>query len=145
MKGWGPKSSACPSKPRESNFFGGISRDFAGISRKRPKSLRKKYVWVQFLSPRLCGMKLRPECEQNSDQNSDRPPQTLCGPGKRETQTICPWLSGTESRIANRTIPGIAGLESPEIEKRKYELNRSKVESQKIDSESPSESHPIKA
>ena len=42
MKGWGPKSSVCPSKPRESNFFGGISRDFAGISRKRPKSLRKK-------------------------------------------------------------------------------------------------------
>ena len=42
MNGWGPKSSVCPSKPRESNFFGGISRDFAGISRKRPKSLRKK-------------------------------------------------------------------------------------------------------
>ena len=42
MKGWGPKSSVCPSKPRESNFFGGISRDFAGISWKRPKSLRKK-------------------------------------------------------------------------------------------------------
>ena len=42
MKGWGPKSSVCPSKPRESNFFAGISRDFAGISRKRPKSLRKK-------------------------------------------------------------------------------------------------------
>ena len=42
VKGWGPKSSVCPSKPRESNFFGGISRDFAGISRKRPKSLRKK-------------------------------------------------------------------------------------------------------
>ena len=42
MKGWGPKSSVCPSKPRESNFFGGISQDFAGISPKRPKSLRKK-------------------------------------------------------------------------------------------------------
>ena len=41
-EGWGPKSSVCPSKPREPNFFGGISRDFAGISRKRPKSLRKK-------------------------------------------------------------------------------------------------------
>ena len=42
VKGWGPKSSVCPSKPREFNFFGGISRDFAAISRKRPKSLRKK-------------------------------------------------------------------------------------------------------
>ena len=50
VKGWGPKSSVCPSKPRESNFFGGISRDFAGISRGRPKSLRKK-VCVQFSSP----------------------------------------------------------------------------------------------
>ena len=41
-EGVGAKSSVCPSKPRESNFFGGISRDFAGISRKRPKSSRKK-------------------------------------------------------------------------------------------------------
>ena len=50
MKGWGPKSSVCPSKPRESNFLGGISRDFARISRWRPKSLRKK-VCVQFPFP----------------------------------------------------------------------------------------------
>ena len=41
-KGWGPKSSVCPSKPGKSNFLGGISRDFAGISRGCPKSLRKK-------------------------------------------------------------------------------------------------------
>ena len=54
-------------------------------------------------------------------------------------------LSGTESRIANRTIPRIAGLESTEIPQReaKHELNRNKVEARKIDSESPSESHPI--
>ena len=46
-------------------------------------------------------------------------------------------LSGTESRIANRTIPGIAGLESREIPQReaKNEPNRSKAESRKIDSE----------
>ena len=48
MKGWRPKSSICSSKPRESNFFGGISRDFAGISRKRPKSLRKKMFGFKF-------------------------------------------------------------------------------------------------
>ena len=41
VKGWGPKSSVCPSKPGKSNFLGGISRDFAGISRRCPKSLRK--------------------------------------------------------------------------------------------------------
>ena len=34
VNGWGPKSSICPSKPGKSNFFGGISRDFAGISRR---------------------------------------------------------------------------------------------------------------
>ena len=50
MKGWGPKSSVCPSKPGKPNFFGGISLDFAGISRGRPKSLRKK-VCVQFSFP----------------------------------------------------------------------------------------------
>ena len=42
VNGWGPKSSIRPPKPGKSNFLGGISRDFAGISRRRPKSLRKK-------------------------------------------------------------------------------------------------------
>ena len=41
-EGVGPKSSVCPSKPRETKLFGGISRDFAGISWKCPKSLREK-------------------------------------------------------------------------------------------------------
>ena len=55
-------------------------------------------------------------------------------------------LSGTESRVANRTICRIAGLESPEIPQREAK-NRAesqyKVESWKTDSESPS--HPISA
>ena len=42
VKGWGPKSSVCPSKPRDTKLFGGTSRDFAGISQGRPESLRKK-------------------------------------------------------------------------------------------------------
>ena len=42
MKGWGPKSSVCPSKYRETKLFGGIPRDFAGISRECPKSLSKR-------------------------------------------------------------------------------------------------------
>ena len=50
MKGWGPKSSVCPSKPGKSDFLGGTSRDFAGISRRCPKGLRKKHC-VQFLAP----------------------------------------------------------------------------------------------
>ena len=45
-EGVGAKSSVCPSKPGKSNFLGGISRDFAGISQGRPKSLRKeKFVF----------------------------------------------------------------------------------------------------
>ena len=31
VKGWGPKSSVCPSKPGKPNFLGGMSWDFAGI------------------------------------------------------------------------------------------------------------------
>ena len=49
MKGWGPKRSVCPSKPGKSNFLGGISRDFAGISRRCPKSLRKKSLCSSFV------------------------------------------------------------------------------------------------
>ena len=49
------KSSACRSKPGKREMFGGTSRDFAGISRRRPKSLRKKslcsisvpYLWMR--------------------------------------------------------------------------------------------------
>ena len=48
-KGWGPKSSVCPLKPGKSNFFGGISRDFAGILRGCPKSLRKKRLGSIFV------------------------------------------------------------------------------------------------
>ena len=47
VNGWGPKTSTRPSKPGKSNFLCGMSRDFARISRGRPKSLRKK-VCVQF-------------------------------------------------------------------------------------------------
>ena len=39
VKGWGLKSSVCPSKPRE-KLWAGYSRDFCG----RPKSLRKEIV-----------------------------------------------------------------------------------------------------
>ena len=49
VKGWGPKSSICPSKQGKSSFFGVISRDFAGISRKCPKSLRKKSLCSIFV------------------------------------------------------------------------------------------------
>ena len=49
VNGWGPKSSIRPSKPAKSNFLGGISRDFAGISRGRPKSLRKKSLGSIFV------------------------------------------------------------------------------------------------
>ena len=54
MKGWGPKSSVCVSKPGTSNLFGGMSRDFAGISRRCPKSLRKKRLCSIFGPYCLC-------------------------------------------------------------------------------------------
>ena len=49
MKGWGPKSSVCPSKPGKSNFFGGISRDFAGISWRCPKIRYRRNIRLEFL------------------------------------------------------------------------------------------------
>ena len=49
VKGWGAKSSVCPSKPGKSNVLGGISRDFARTSQRSPKSSSK--VCVQFLAP----------------------------------------------------------------------------------------------
>ena len=62
VNGWGPKSSVCPSKPGKSNFFSGISRDFAGISWRRPKSLRKKSlcsILVPYCSNLLWGDELK--------------------------------------------------------------------------------------
>ena len=55
---------------------------------------------------------------------------------------ISQQLSGTESRIASCTIPRMAGLEWPAIPQQEA---KKRVESQKIDSELPSESHPNNA
>ena len=40
VKGWGSKSLACTSKPRETKLFGGISRDFAGYPGGARKALK---------------------------------------------------------------------------------------------------------
>ena len=48
VKGWGPKSSVCPSKPRETNLFGGISRGFGRDIPGCPKSLRKRKFVFNF-------------------------------------------------------------------------------------------------
>ena len=50
MKGVGPKSSVCPSKPGKPNFLAGYPGIFSGISWSRPKSLRNNFC-VQFPSP----------------------------------------------------------------------------------------------
>ena len=50
MKGWGPKSSVCSSKRRETKLFGGISREFCRDISGSPKNLSKN-VCVQFSSP----------------------------------------------------------------------------------------------
>ena len=62
MKGWGPKSSVCPSKPRDTKLFGGtpgvpekFEKTYMGekkhINKIPPKILgqsREKYVYVCF-------------------------------------------------------------------------------------------------
>ena len=42
MKGWGLRSSVCPSKPRETKLFGGISRDFCRDVLGAPEKFEKK-------------------------------------------------------------------------------------------------------
>ena len=41
VKGWGPKSSVCPSKPKETKLFGGISHEFCWDISKVPEILEK--------------------------------------------------------------------------------------------------------
>ena len=41
-KGWGPKSSVCHSKPRETKRFGGNSRDFCRDIPQVPEKFEKK-------------------------------------------------------------------------------------------------------
>ena len=48
VKGRGPKSSVCPSKPKETKLFGGISRDFWRDIPEVPEKFEKKKVCVQF-------------------------------------------------------------------------------------------------
>ena len=57
-KGWGKRSSVWTSKLGKSNFFGGISRDFAGISRRCPKSLRKKALCSIFWPLKQCTLRV---------------------------------------------------------------------------------------
>ena len=48
MKGWGPKSSVCPSKPRESNFFGGDIPGFCRDIPEAPEKFEKKMFGFNF-------------------------------------------------------------------------------------------------
>ena len=52
-EGVGAKKFGTSLEPGKPNFFGGISRDFAGISRRCPKSLRKKSLCSIFV-PYIC-------------------------------------------------------------------------------------------
>ena len=55
VKGWGPKSSVCPSKPGKPSFWAGYPRIFAGISRGCLKSSRIK-ICVQVVAPKIGGV-----------------------------------------------------------------------------------------
>ena len=50
VKGWGPKSSVCPSKPRKTKLFGGISRDFCWDIPGTPENVEKKRLCSKFCS-----------------------------------------------------------------------------------------------
>ena len=50
--GWGPKSSVCRSKPRETKLLGGLSRDFCRDIPELPEKFEKKKLCSIF-GPRL--------------------------------------------------------------------------------------------
>ena len=78
VKGWGPKSSVCPSKARETKLFAGISRDFAGISRGRPKSMRKRGV-CSILVPYFDQIPYKPlKSEKNPARIRSRSLEIMC-------------------------------------------------------------------
>ena len=64
VKGWGPKSSVCPSKPRETKLFGGISGLFAWDIPGVPEKFEKeKFVF----NSRPLGLR-EAECYQEATQ-----------------------------------------------------------------------------
>ena len=67
VNGWGSKSSICPSKHRESNFLGGISRDLPGYPGGARKVLRKKSS-CSISVPYLLGKEERPKCVRNASK-----------------------------------------------------------------------------
>ena len=48
VQGWGSKSLVCPSKPRETKLFGGISRDFRRDVPGAPEKFEKKRLVFNF-------------------------------------------------------------------------------------------------
>ena len=51
MKGWGPKSSVCPWRPGNSNFFAGISREFCWDVPELPEKFDNKKSLCSFFGP----------------------------------------------------------------------------------------------
>ena len=56
VKGWGPKSSVCPSKPWETKLFGGISPDFCRDIPGAPEKFEKKSL-CSISAPRVITLK----------------------------------------------------------------------------------------
>ena len=56
MNGWGPKSSVCPLKPRETKLLGRISRDFCRDILEVPEKFEKR-VCVHFLAAKIAAKK----------------------------------------------------------------------------------------
>ena len=86
VNGWGPKSSVCPSKLRESQLLGGICQDFCRDIPGWPEKFKKKKVCVQFLANNVstfisvvsvsrsrdfCDLRLLPRTSESRFQTQD--------------------------------------------------------------------------
>ena len=118
MKGWGPKSSVCPSKPREIKLFW---REIPGFCRDIPASARKD-VWVQFLAPSLRNSEIG-GCKETLCQPFANPSPTLRQPFANPLPTfrqpfanlfcqplskpLFPWTPGTGSETQISSLLGV--------------------------------------
>ena len=109
----GAKKFDTSSKPGKTNFLGRISRDFAGISRGRPKSLRKESC-VQFPFPKIRQEKRarrltfwvrRPPGGVGVFHLKGWWPKTSCLPSK----VRLPWVSKGGIRDVPRILLGCPG------------------------------------
>ena len=95
MKGWGSKSSVCPSKPRETKLFGGMSRDFCRDILGAPEKFEKKKFVFNFRSRHKSG---ESKCQPlNGSRRMVR--KSAKADGQEQSETDSPKSAKTSEKV----------------------------------------------